>query len=490
MGIIIKQSIKGSIWSYVGVAIGFVTTAYLYPNYLSTEMVGLFGLLLSFSVMFAQFSSLGINGVTSRLFPYFRDKEKAHNGYLFIAFLVVGIGFGLFIIAYLIFSPQFIESNIEKSKLFADHAYLLIPLTFFMLLYTVLDIYNKLLYNAVLGTFLQEFFQRSLIFIVVLLFAFGLINTQQLIILFIVAASAKGIYLLIYLIANHEFSLKPKLDFVTKDLKKEIISVALFSILTGVGGSLVFNLDKIIINQMLGLSSTGIYTVGFFFGILVLIPSRPLLRISGTLVAEAWKRDDKKYIADIYSRSCINQFIIAAFLFGGIWINIDNILVILGPEYTETKWVIFFIGLANLVEMATGGNAQVIAYSKHYRVMLYFLLVLVAFVIVLMILLIPVWGIVGAAVAIAIAIFANNLMRYIFILRKFKMQPFTMKFLLVPVAFGVAYFLSNLLNQLQLFPDILIRSIIFTVVFGGLILLFRVSDDVDGILRKVLKNLL
>ena len=47
MGIIIKQTIKGTLWSYLGVAIGFVTTAYLYTNYLSTEIVGLFGLLLS-----------------------------------------------------------------------------------------------------------------------------------------------------------------------------------------------------------------------------------------------------------------------------------------------------------------------------------------------------------------------------------------------------------------------------------------------------------
>ena len=488
MGIIIKQSIKGSIWSYVGVAIGFVTTAYLYTNYLSTEMVGLFGLLLSYSVMFAQFSSLGINGVTSRLFPYFRDKENAHNGYLFIAFLVAAIGFSLFIIAYLIFSPRFIESNIEKSKLFADHAYLLIPLTFFMLLYTVLDVYNKLLYNAVLGTFLQEFFQRVLIFTVVLIYAFGLINTQLLILLFVAAAGAKGIYLLIYLIKKGEFNLKPKFGFITKKLKKEIISVALYSTLTGVGGSLVFNIDKIVINQILGLSSTGVYTVGFFFGILVLIPSRPLLRISGTLISDAWKRDDRKYILDIYSRSCINQFIIAAFLFGGIWINIDNILVILGSDYEGVKWVIFFIGLANIVEMATGGNAQVIAYSKYYRVSLYFLIVLIVLVIVLMILLIPILGIVGAAIAIAISIFTNNLMRYVFIINKFNMQPFTSKFLLVPVVFGVAYFASSLLIQMQLISDILIRSIIFTIIFGVLILLFKVSDDVDKIIGKLLRR--
>ena len=105
-----------------------------------------------------------------------------------------------------------------------------------------------------------------------------------------------------------------------------------------------------------------------------------------------------------------------------------------------------------------------------------------------MVIFIPLWGITGAAISIAIATLANNLMRYIFLYRKFNMQPFTLKYLLVPVAFGVAYVLCSLLNQLQLIPDIFIRSIVFTTVFGGLILLFRVSNDFDNIKNKLLRR--
>ena len=60
MGIIIKQSIKGSIWSYLGVGVGFITTAYLFPNYLDTDTIGLFSLLVSWSILLSQFFSLGI----------------------------------------------------------------------------------------------------------------------------------------------------------------------------------------------------------------------------------------------------------------------------------------------------------------------------------------------------------------------------------------------------------------------------------------------
>ena len=131
MGIIIKQSIKGSIWSYLGILIGFFTTSYLYPKYLGTDTIGLFSILLAFSTLFAQFSSLGFNGVTSRLFPYFRDKSKGHHGYLFLTLLVFFAGFLLFLAFYYFYQPYLVKSNIEKSKLFVDYMHLIVPITFF-----------------------------------------------------------------------------------------------------------------------------------------------------------------------------------------------------------------------------------------------------------------------------------------------------------------------------------------------------------------------
>lgn len=486
MGIIIKQSIKGSIWSYLGVAVGFVTTAYLFPNYLSTDTIGLFSLLLSWSLLFAQFSSLGFHGVTSRLFPYFRNKEKGHNGYLFIAFLVMLAGFILFLVFFWFFRPYLVDSNLEKSKLFADYIDLLIPLTLFALLFVQLDTFNKLLYNAVFGTFLQEFLQRILIFTVTLFFVFNVLNLHQLVLAYVIAVCAKTVVLIGFLLANGELNLKPNFRFIDPKLRKEMISVAAYSILTGLGGSIVFNIDKILVNQMLGLSATGVYTIAFFFGTLVVIPSRPLLRITGTLIADAWKRNDIAYIADVYKKSCLNQFIIGAFLFGGIWINIDNILIILGPAYAEAKWVIFFIGLAYLVDMATGANAQIIAYSQHYRVALYFILVLIILVVTSMFFLIKLWGITGGAVAIALSFTINNLIRFVFLKMKFQLQPFSLSFFLVFAAFFLAFFASGLIPDLPLVWSILAKSSAFTLVFGMAVIGFNVSEDASETVKKAL----
>lgn len=489
MGIIVKQSIKGTIWSYLGVGVGFITTAYLFPNYLDPDAIGLFGLLLAWSLVLTQFASLGFAGITTRMFPWFRNKEVGHNGFLFIAFMVMTAGFIIFLATYFIFAPWLAENNLEKSQLFSEYIYLLIPLTFFTLLFTILDTYNRLIYDTVFGTFLSEFLQRLLILVVFLLFIFGLINLHQLILTYAAAVCVKGAVIFFYLFLNGEIDLRPRPGFITKDLRNEMLSVGIFSILTGFGGNLVFSLDKIIINQMLGLDATGVYTIAFFFGTLVIIPSRPLLRISGTLIADAWKREDVPYIADIYKKSCLNQFIMGAFLFGGIWVNINSILIILGPEYEAGKWVIFFIGLSYLIDMATGANSQIIAFSKYYKMALWFLIILLVLVIINMYLLIPLWGIAGAAVAIAVSFFLNNLMRFVFLYHKYHLQPYTAHFLFVVVSFLPAYYLAYMLPELPLVWDILARGSAFALVYLVLIIGLKASSDVNITLVKIVKQL-
>ena len=93
MGIIQKQAIRGTIYSYIGVGVGFLITGILFPKFLDLEVIGLLSLLVAYSVIFSQLGSLGFGGVINRLFPYFRDKESGHQGFLVIALGISLIGF-------------------------------------------------------------------------------------------------------------------------------------------------------------------------------------------------------------------------------------------------------------------------------------------------------------------------------------------------------------------------------------------------------------
>ena len=90
MGIVSRQTIKGSIYSYLGAFIGFVNVALLMPRLFATDQIGLVNILVALSTIFGQLGTLGMVNVTIRQFPYFRDEKNNHNGFLFFALAFVG----------------------------------------------------------------------------------------------------------------------------------------------------------------------------------------------------------------------------------------------------------------------------------------------------------------------------------------------------------------------------------------------------------------
>lgn len=491
MGIIQKQAIKGAIYSYIGVAVGFITVGILFPRFLDPKEIGLLNLLVAFSAIFAQFASLGMNSVTSRLFSYFRSSEKKHHGYLYVLLLIVSIGFITAIIGFFILKPSIIANNIEKSSLFVDYIYYLIPLIFFTLFFSIFDNYNKMLYNAVLGIFLKEFLQRILILVSILLFLFSLISFSQFVVLYVICLSIPTFILLIYLIRKKEFSLQRDRLFLTKSLKHSMAGVATFGIIGGFSTVSISYIDKIMINSMIDISSTGIYATASFFGIVILIPSRSLLKIASTVIADAWKRNDLLQIKEIYYKSCINQLIVGLLIFVGIWANIDNVFKIITDDFIAGKYVIFFICLTNLIDMGTGANGTVISLSKYYYWQSYFIIFLAGLVVLTNYIFIPHFGIVGAGIATAISGFIYNFARYIFLFRKYKLQPFNYKYIIVIGIGLLSYYSSTLIPEFKNFIfDMIVRSGFIVIVFLSLIYISKVSEDINSNIKNILLKII
>ena len=161
MGIIEKQSIKGSFYSYIGVAIGFVTAGVLLPQIFSPKENGVIDLLTTWSLVFATLATLGLNNVTIRLFPWFRNKENHHNGFFGILFWVNLAGFLLALLLYFVLRPWIIADSQGNSALFIRYVDYIIPLTAFTTMYLVIDIYYSVLMNAVRGIFLKDFIPQT-----------------------------------------------------------------------------------------------------------------------------------------------------------------------------------------------------------------------------------------------------------------------------------------------------------------------------------------
>lgn len=490
MGIIQQQTIKGTFYSYLGVAIGFVTIYYFQTHALSKEQVGLINILTPFSLLFAQFAILGFNG-TARYFPYFRNDEKNHHGYLALACLVSIVGFMLFTFLAFVFKEELIGAKSQKNNLFSQYFWFLVPLTFFTLFFNVFDLFARMLYDTISGRVLREFTKRLFILLVILLIFFKWVNFQTFMILWLIANIIPTFLMMRKLVAQGNFSLKTDFAFINKNIAKNLLSICFFAILTGSAPIIIESLDKYMVNEKFGLGETGIYSIAAYFGTVITLPSRSLYSIAYTIVSESWKNNDLQNIKNIYRKSCINQIIAALFIFLIVWVNVDNIFKVIPPVYAAGKYVIFFIGLGYVIDSATGINGVILTSSKHYKYDSFFNLGLIGITIGLNLLLIPIYGITGAAIAAAATLLIFNLFRYLFILIVYKMQPFTIKSLYAVLLALAAYFICAqfIPTQQNFILDSVIRASFITVFFGGSVYFLNLSEDINAYLNGYLTRL-
>ncbi len=481
LGIIRKQGIQGSIYLYIGVFVGFLTSSVFFTSILTPEQVGLITTLILYSAVFAQFWTLGFNSVIIRMFSYFRNNENKHNHFFFLVFVITVIGSALSILSYYILEPYIIKVNVKNAPLFITYIRYIIPLIVFTLIFYNLDAYYTVLYKTVRGIFLKELFQRILILVALYIYVLRFINFENFVIGYVIANCLPSVVLIILLIVEGEFVIKPKLEFISKDLSKSMINVGLFGILTTLVGSANIQIDKAMASSMMSLDATGIYAIVLTFPLLIKVPSRAILKISSAIIADAWKRNDLEEITKIYKTTSINQYIIGLLIFIGLWANIDNIFKILGPDYLPGKYVIVLVGLAFIFEMATGAVSQIIAYSSHYKYLTWFTALMLVMVFVSNLIFIPILQITGVALASAITTIIFTIIKVIFIYRKYKIQPFNIRFVYLS-GIGLAIFLlSSLMPAMHnMIFDIIIRSGAITILYVIFLVLFKISPEINN----------
>ena len=478
MGIIQKQTIKGSTWSYVGAFLGFLNTGLLFPKIFSTSEIGLLSVIVAISALFSQFSSLGMNSVTARLFPYFKSDNSDKYGFFTLLLLVTIIGFTVSMLVGICFKDWIISTKESDSDLLGQYAFYLIPMTLFTLFFNMFDVYNKMLYDITSGIFLKEFLLRVLNFVSIILFFLGLINFDVFVLLYVLSYLVPVAGLFFLLLKRGELSINFKGFKLTPKMKREIIMVAAFGILAGFSGVISDYLDKFLVNKYLGLSDTGIYTIAFYIGTMILLPSRALNKISSTLIAESWKDNDLKTINDIYTKSSINQFVFGLFLFTLLMANLHNVFAFLPPEYANGKWVMIIIGITNLIIMLSGVSYSIISTAKYYWYMSALMGIQIVMIIATNIILIPRLGIIGSAIASFISVSIIRFGSMLIIGFKSKLWPFGMQHLKA-IFVALLPFLVVLIFPVNsnFYVDIILRSGIYSVIFVIAAILFNVSED-------------
>lgn len=487
MGVVVRQSIASSIISYLGVLIGYVNLLYLYPRFLEMEQVGLLRTIQDAAILFAPFAQMGVAQSLIRFYPQYREQDAAARSFLSLMLLLAGAGFTVFTIICLFFESTFLNYFSERASAISQYGSWIFWLTLILLLQNVFEAYSRSLLKTILPNLLRDVVVRLLFGILVWCYFRGWLSFPQFIASTVLANGAAVLILLLALWRSKNLYFTWPLRGIGAAGIQTIVRYSIFTFAGTAGAIIVGKIDSMMVAGLLGLAANGIYTTAFYMATVIEIPKRALGQIAMPLIARAFEKKDLNDILTIYQKTALNQLIIGALLLIGVWANLDAIFSLMpkGAEYAAGKYVVLLVGVGKLVDMFFGPSSEIIVLSRYYAFNIVLMVLLAVLVIVLNNLFIPVYGIEGAALSAALTLAVFNFVKFVFIQGKLRLQPFTAATVKVSLIATLTVGLNLLLPPLPwILVDIIYRSAILTIFFGGFIFFSNVSPEANALVTN------
>ena len=402
MGVIAKQSIRGTIVTYLGIAVGIVTTFFVLTRFLTTEEIGLARVLIDAATLFVGLAQLGTNASIIRFYPYFREKDSEEDhGFFFWALVVPFIGFLLFAIIYWACRVPLGAWFGDKSPLFVEYYYFVLPLAFFMLYQTICESTCNVLMHIVVPRAVRELIVRVGLLAIYLLYAFDFLSIDGLVIGICVNYSLAAVINLCYFFSLKRINLRPDWSYLRahRDIVRKYLVYTGFLIISAVTTVLAPTLSSFFVTAKMGLDNTGIFAIATYMAVMVSVPNRSVAAIASPQLARAIKEQNRDECSHLVSQVTRNMLLIGGFILLAMWVNIDLIFHILpnGTTYATAKYVVLILGVSQLVLATFSICFTLLTYSRFYAFSLLLSLILTVSALLLNNYLVPLYGMEGAA---------------------------------------------------------------------------------------------
>lgn len=481
MGVIKRQGITNTVITYIGVIIGAINIIFVQPKLLSLQELGLTRLLYDFAYTIGLAVPLGLPNIIVKFFPFFKSVEKKHHGFAGFVLLIFFIGFAISASVLLIFKPSITDLYQEDAGLFVRYFNFVFPFMFIVSAITVTTTYCQSLFKSTVPSFLNDIFLRLGVTVVTILYFNRLVSLDVYIYLFIGLYAIELIMIMAYILLVDKISFKPNKELFRTHSPKAMLKFGFLLCLASFASIGLRKVDGIILaSSSLGLLA--IYTTAIFISSFIEVPLGALERISHTKIADNFAKGNMTEIEKIYKDSVKYLLLIGGLLFIGIYACTGYVYELAGlsEEYQSCLDVVYIVSLGSLINISTGVNSALMFYSKYYILGTVLLVGALAITVVLNLLLIPVYGIYGAATASAIGSFIYNGIKFLFIYRKFRFQPYTLSSLyivgLIVLCSIVSFFLPEMTNSP--FINLVIKGSIVSGIYILAIYKLNIAPDI------------
>ncbi len=488
MGIVIKQSIKNTIITFVGFGIGAINVMYMYPVFLGKEYLGLTNYILSAANILYPILSFGIQNT---LIKFFNENNKTEEDlsryftYMLLLPLFVIIPF--FCLFYYFYDNIALYES-SKNTIVYDYVWEIPLIALFIGYFEIFYAWLRAHMKSVFGSFVKEVFVRVLVTISLFAVYFKWISLPEFVHSLVIIYGISLLVIIYYANKIKRIQLNKKLPKQTK----QIFVFTIFIILSASVANMLLDIDKYMINQFLKIENIAFYSLAVYLAMVISVPQRAMHQITYPITAKLMSENKWEELNQLYKKSSLTLQVIGGLIYVGILVNIKQLYEILPDEgYDQGLFVVFTIGLSKYFDVVLGNNNSIIFNSKYYKMVLFLGVLLVFVVVGLNFVFIPMYGINGAALATLIAIGMYSLAKLLFVVLKMKLFPFTKNTLvalfLALVSFGVFYYWDFSFHPIV---NIVLKSILVTIFYLGLSYYLKVSSDINFVMNSFFKRIL
>ena len=492
MGIIAKQSIRGTIVTYLGIAVGVVTTFFVLTRFLTTEEIGLARVLIDAATLFIGLAQLGTNASIIRFYPYFREKgSEEDHGFFFWALVVPFIGFVVFAIIYWACRVPLGAWFGDKSPLFVEYYYFVLPLAFFMLYQTICESTCNVLMHIVVPRAVRELIVRVGLLAIYLLYAFKVFSMDGLVIGLCVNYAVAAMINMLYFFSLKPIRMRPDWTFLreNKALVRRYLTYTGFLLLSAVTTVLAPTLSSFFVTAKMGLDSTGIFAIATYMAVMVSVPSRSVAAIASPQLARAIKEQNREECSHLINQVTRNMLLIGGFILLAMWVNIDLIFHILpnGATFAQAKNVVLILGVSQLILATFTICYTTLNYSRFYAFSLFISLALTISALILNNYLVPLYGMNGAALSNLLSYGLYVALTILFVVSLCRIRIIEKRWwfilLLLVVLFAINALWCQFAPTMNIWADSLLRSAV--LIGGGALIAYKaeLSPEINKTLR-------
>jgi O-antigen/teichoic acid export membrane protein len=474
MGIIINQSFKNMVTTYFGFGIGAINTLFLFTYFLEKEYYGLVSFLLSAANLIWPLMAFGVHNTLVKFYSSYKTRETRDKFLSLILALPLLVSVILGIIGFISYG-LLLDYFSGGNELVQPYVWLIFVIAVATAYFEVFFAWSKVNYQSVFGNFMKEVFHRLCITLLLFLVYFDLLTVENFIYamagVFILRAGAMQVY---------SFSLyKPKFHF---SLPYNISSILKYSALILIAGSvamILLDLDKVMIEHYLPIGEVAVYGIAVYIATVISVPQKAMHQITHPLTASLLNEKDRPGLDDLYKRSSLSLLVVSALIFILIIVNLNMLYELIPEEYQISTLIVLLISLVKLYDNMLGNNNSILFNSDYYRLVLVVGVILAVLAFVFNLILIPVLGILGAALATFLAFSIYNTSKIFLVFQKFKMHPFSWKTLFI-LLFTAGITAGFYFWEFPFHPivNIILKSILVSLLYLAVALRFNFSNDI------------